>query len=139
MVDREDKSTGTVYVLRSLSTRREIREIKNLYKIGFSSVPVNDRIKNSVNEPTYLMSDVKLLEEYEIYNMNTQKFETLIHRFFADACVNIDITDNDGRHHTPREWFVVPRPIIEIVVELLRSGEIVNYKYDAVAEEVVPL
>ena len=138
-VGQDDKSTGSVYVLRSLSKRPEIREIQNLYKIGFSTVPVNERIKNAANEPTYLMADVKLLEEYEIFNIDAQKVETLLHHFFADACVEIDVFDQKGNRHSPREWFVIPRPVIAIAVELLRTEEIVNYKYDAAAEEIVPL
>ena len=47
----EDKETGFIYVLRSLSDRPEINEVENLYKIGFSTIPVEQRIKNAANEP----------------------------------------------------------------------------------------
>jgi hypothetical protein len=138
-ISAEDQVTGYIYVLKSRSLRPEILEIENLHKIGFSSVPVTERIKNAVNEPTYLMADVQLVEEFEAYNMNPQKFEALIHRFFAQACVNLDVFDNEGMRHTPREWFIVPLNLIEAAVELLANGEIVNYYYDAKAREIAPI
>jgi hypothetical protein len=138
-VSSEDQVTGYIYILRSLSQRPEIRSVADLFKIGFSSVPVKERIRNAASEPTYLMAEVKLVEEYEAYNMNPQKFEALIHRFFAEACLNVDVFDNEGRRYTPREWFVVPLRVIEIAVTLLISGEIVNYYYDVGVQEIAPL
>ena len=53
--DREDDvSTGYIYVLRSLSTDPQIKSIKNLYKIGFTTGSVESRIRNAENESTYL-------------------------------------------------------------------------------------
>jgi Meiotically Up-regulated Gene 113 (MUG113) protein len=136
-VGAEDNITGHIYVLRSLSQKPEIREMKNLYKIGFSAQPVKERIVNAAKEPTYLMADVKLVIEYDTYNMDPQKFESLLHRFFAKACVNFDIYDENGQRHSPREWFVVPIPVIETAVKLLINGEIVNYLYNASTSEIV--
>ena len=59
--------------------------------------------------------------------MNTEK---LLHRFFAKACLNLDIIDESGKRFTPREWFVVPLPVIEQAIKLLISGDIVDYQYD---------
>jgi hypothetical protein len=138
-VSSDDRVTGYIYVLKSLSQKPEIRSVENLFKIGFASVPVKERIRNAALEPTYLMADVKLVEEYETYNLNPQKFEALIHRFFAEVCLNVDVFDNDGRRYTPREWFVVPLHIIEIAVTLLLSGEIVNYLYNVSLQEIEPV
>lgn len=132
IVNEEDVQTGWVYVLRSKSTNPTIASIKDLYKIGFSSIDVNERIKNASKESTYLYADVHLLDKYACYNMEAQKFEHLLHRFFAEVCLNVDVEDDKGRRITPREWFVAPRPIIDKVVTLILSGEIVNYKYDSV-------
>lgn len=131
IVNEEDVQTGWIYVLRSKSTNPDIASIKDLYKIGFSSVDVNERIKNASKESTYLYADVHLLDKYACYNMEAQKFEHLLHRFFAEVCLNIDIEDDKGRRITPREWFVAPRPIIDKVVTLILSGKIVKYKYDS--------
>lgn len=130
IINEEDVPTGWIYILKSKSNHKDIANIKDLYKIGYSTVPVPERIKNAVKEPTYLFADVKIIDAYKAYNMNTQKFELLVHRFFAEACLDIDITDNNGRRMTPREWFVVPLPIIQKAISLLKSGEILNYKYD---------
>jgi len=56
--------------------------------------------------------------------------EMLLHRFFAETCLNLDIFNAQGSRHTPREWFVVPLNVIESVVGLLISGQIVNYDID---------
>lgn len=129
-VNEEDLETGWIYILKSKSTDNKIASIEDLYKIGYSTVPVPARIKNASNEPTYLMAGVDIVASYKTYNLNAQKFEHLIHRFFAEVCLNIDINDENGRRITPREWFVVPLPIIDRVIQLILSGEIVNYKYD---------
>ncbi len=132
IVNEEDIQTGWIYVLRSKSTNPEIASINDLYKIGFSSVDVSERIKNTSKESTYLYADVHLLDKYVCYNMDAQKFEHLIHRFFADVCLNVDVFDDKGKRITPREWFVAPRPIIDKVVTLILSGQIVDYKYDSI-------
>jgi hypothetical protein len=131
ILNEEDIQTGWIYVLRSKSTNPDIASINDLFKIGFSSIDVNERIKNASKESTYLYADVHLLDKYACYNIDAQKFEHLIHRFFADVCLNVDVFDDKGKRITPREWFVAPRQIIDRVVSLILSGEIVNYKYSS--------
>ena len=131
-VNEEDLDTGWIYILKSKSTNKEIESLKNLYKIGYSTVPVPERIKNASKEATYLMAEVEIVAAYKTYNLNAQKFEHLIHRFFAEVCLNIDINDEKGRRITPREWFVVPLPIIDKVIQLILSGDIVNIKFDSI-------
>ncbi|MEQ5792245.1 GIY-YIG nuclease family protein [Muricauda sp. NFXS6] len=138
-VNEDDLETGWIYILKSKSTQKEILSIDDLYKIGYSTVPVQQRIKNASKEPTYLMADVQIVEAYKTYNLNSQKFELLIHRFFSEVCLNIDIVDDKGRRISPREWFVVPLSIIKKVVQLILSGDIVNFKYDPNNQSLVPL
>ena len=135
-VNEIDEKSGYIYVLESLSSDEKISTIKNLYKIGYSTIPVKDRIKNAINEPTYLMAPVRIVAVYETYNMNTQKFEQLIHKFFGKVCLNLDIFGNDNKRYTPREWFIVPLEVIEQTIALIISGEIVNYRYDEVNEKL---
>lgn len=137
IINEEDVPTGWIYILKSKSTHKDIATLKDLYKIGYSTVPVPERIKNAFKEPTYLFADVKIIDAYKAYNMSPQKFELLIHRFFAEVCLNIDINDDKGRRMTPREWFVVPLPIIQKAFSLLESGEIINYKYDSVNKTLI--
>ena len=133
-----DKPTGFIYILRSLSEDPNIKEIENLYKIGFSSQPVAKRIQGASQDPTYLMADVSLLMEFKTYNLNPQKLEKLLHRFFAKCCLDLDVFDNDGTRHTPREWFITPLGVIETAIQLLITGEIINYKYNSHKQEIVP-
>ena len=133
----EDKPTGYVYVLSSLSKDPKIKEIQHLYKIGYSTIPVHERIKNAEKEPTYLMAPVKVESEYETYNMNTQKFEQLLHNFFGSACLNIDVYDSKGKRHIPQEWFIAPIHIIDQVIDLIIQGDIVNYIYHLQSESII--
>jgi len=136
-ITQDDKVTGYIYILRSLSEDPKIKEIDDLYKIGYSTQSVAQRLQNASQEPTYLMAEVRLLSEFETYNLNPQKLELLLHTFFAEACLNIDMFDADGKRHTPREWFIVPLHTIEAAVQMLINGDIVNYRYDDQKQKVV--
>ncbi len=138
-VTDEDKSAGYIYVLKSLSKDPQIKGIQDLYKIGWSSTSVKDRIKNAANEPTYLMAKVKIVATYQTFNVNTQKFEDLLHRFFKPAQVKIDVFDSNGTRCSPQEWFQVPFGIIQQAIALLNSGEITKYKYDRETQTIVEI
>ncbi len=133
----EDEATGFIYILKSKSEDDRIKSIKDLYKIGFSKTEVKERIKNAENEPTYLMAPVTLMSVFKCYNMNPHTLEQLLHKFFGKSCLDIEIEGKDGRKHTPREWFVAPLEIIEKSIELILTGEIVNYRYDYESEMIV--
>ena len=135
-VNEEDVASGFIYILKSKSENEEIRSINNLYKIGYSNIEVADRIKNAENEPTYLMAPVSVITYFECYNINPQKLEKLTHQFFGDACLNLDVFDNDGKRHSPREWFIAPLEVIEEAVQLIVSGGIINYVYDSSLERI---
>lgn len=129
-VSETGTKTGLIYVLRSLSSNPTILELPYLHKIGFSSQDVMQRLKNAVQEPTYLMAEVEVVAEYLTYDLNPQKLELLLHTLFAEACLNLDIFDADGQRHSPREWFVVPLPVIDQAIRLLLTGQIVHYQYN---------
>ena len=139
VINDEDDLAGYIYILKSLSDDAGIQNLQNLYKVGFSTTTVKKRIANAENEPTYLMSPVKLVAEYEAYNMNTQKFEKLLHQFFAEVCLDLTVSDNKGRNHQPREWFIVPLDVINRAIELIVSGQIQHYQYDDTLKEIVPV
>ncbi|WP_245585065.1 GIY-YIG nuclease family protein [Psychroserpens burtonensis] len=136
-ITEEDKETGHIYVLKSKSKKEEISSITNLYKIGYSSTSVQERIMNAENEPTYLMAPVKIESSWSCYNMNAQKFEQLIHQFFGNSCLEVDVFDKKGIRHTPREWFIVPLEAVEQSITLIISGKIVNYSYDKDNEVII--
>jgi len=130
LVREEDVETGWIYVLKSKSKKAGISDLKDLFKIGYSKVAVAERIKNAVKEPTYLMDEVSIVASYKCYNLNPQKFEHLLHRFFGKVCLNVDLYDDKGRRYTPREWFVVPLSVVEQTVNLIITGDIIKYDYD---------
>jgi hypothetical protein len=136
-INDDDKVAGYIYVLRSKSKDERIATIENLFKIGYSTDAVEERIKNALNDPTYLMAEVKIVTAWKCYNMNPQKLEQLLHNFFGRACLNIDIFDKNKRRHTPREWFVAPLEVIDQAIELIISGEIVKFKYDNLNKVIV--
>ena len=138
-IQDEDKPTGYIYILQSKSKDERIKSIRHLYKIGYCETTVAERIRNATNEPTYLMAPVKIVAEFKTYNMNTQKFEDLLHRFLGQCQISIDVFDNNGSRHTPREWFQVPYEVVEQAVKLIVTGEVVNYKYDRETKTIQPI
>ena len=133
---KEDELTGYVYVLQTKSKHCEIASFKDLYKIGFAKDSVEDRIKNAKNEATYLYSEVHLKAKYPVFNRNADKLESLLHRFFANACLDIDLFNEKGQRLNPREWFVVPFEVIEETIQLILNENIVNYEYDTVLKKI---
>jgi len=63
--------------------------------------------------------------------MNPQKFEQLIHNFFGKSCLEVDVFDEKGKRHSPREWFIAPLEVIEQAIDLIINGKVVYYKYDS--------
>lgn len=129
-VTEKDVADGYIYVLSSLSENPEIANVKDLYKIGFSTTPVEERIRNCEYEPTYLMDKVRIVATWKTFNMNTHSFETLIHQFFKAVQFHVKVKDLAGNEATPREWFVAPLGIIAKAVESIIDGSIVHYRYN---------
>ena len=48
----------------------------------------------------------------ELYNINRTRLESLIHRIFGPARLDIEIKDRFGQPVVPREWFLVPLFVI---------------------------
>jgi len=136
-ITEEDKEAGYIYVLRSKSQDSKILNIKNLFKIGYSTSEVPERIKNAAKEPTYLMAPVEYVTGWKCYNMNPQKFEQLIHNFFGSSCLELDVFDENDKRHTPREWFIAPLEVIEQAVELIINGKVVNYKFEGSTGQIL--
>ncbi|MEA3363181.1 MAG: hypothetical protein U9Q61_07940 [Thermodesulfobacteriota bacterium] len=53
-----------------------------------------------------------------------------MHKFFGKVCLEVDVFDRAGKRYTPRKWFIAPLEIIEEAIDLILSGEIVNFAYD---------
>jgi hypothetical protein len=118
----KDVESGTIYVLRSKSSRPEIAALKDLYKIGFTVTSVESRIANAKNEPTYLCADVEVVATWKVYNVKSSTFEALIHKLFAPVQLQVTV---DG--HRPQEWFIVPFKVIEEAINAIISGRSIEY------------
>lgn len=134
----EDAAAGRVYVLRSLSEDPKITTIANLYKIGVTTGSVANRVKNAATDPTYLMAPVKVIEDYRLTGeYNPQKVEDLIHQIFGHVKIDLQIITPDGVSYTPQEWYSAPLNAIVEAVDLIATGEIVNYHYDSSLQAIV--
>lgn len=95
----KDKVTGYIYVLRSLSKNPAVSSQKNLYKIGFSTNTVEERISNAEHEPTYLMAPVEIMATYKVVNLHSQKFEELVHQVLHAVQFHVTVIEKTARVH----------------------------------------
>ncbi len=77
------------------------------------------------------MAAVHPVATYTLYNIDKVKLEHLLHGFFADARLDIEITDRFGKKVKPREWFLLPIEVIAEAISRLQDGSIVDYSFDS--------
>lgn len=134
--DEFGEAKGTVYIVESLSEDPNITALKGrLYKIGFTTQPVDKRLADVEKDPTFLCAPVQLRATYET-NFSPRKLEQLLHQFFAHANLQVEVVL--GKPVVPKEWFVVPLDLVEEGVKRILDRSIVNYRYDAVSRKIVP-
>lgn len=126
----DEEMSGRIYVLSSLSDDPQIAGLQDLHKIGFTTTSVEQRIRGAEHEPTYLMAPVKVEAQYRLYNLRASTLEALLHRVFAQARLEINQVGADGRSYDPSEWFVVPLEVIDQAVDMIVSGDIVDFVYN---------
>ena len=44
---------------------------------------------------------------------------------------HLTVYDHKGEEHHPQEWFVVPLDVVDVIIEKILDGSIVNYTYNA--------
>ena len=126
-----DTESGTIYVLRSMSDHPTVVAHRDvIHKIGVTSSKIETRIANAKLDPTFLMADVEVIATYELYNIKRARLEALIHKFFAVTRLDIEIPDRFGNRVRPQEWYLVPLPAIDHVVNKIRDGTITAFEYD---------
>ena len=96
--DADDNlGAGTIYVCRSQSEDPLLQKIEaSFIRLG-SHTSLEKRFANAEHDPTFLMANVEVVATYELYNVNRTKLENLLHKFFADAKLNVEITDRFGK------------------------------------------
>lgn len=136
--DDEDLASGTIYVLRSKSDHPVVAAHRDvLHKIGVTGGDIAKRIANARLDATFLLADVEVVATYELFNIDRTRLETLIHRIFEPARLDIEIKDRFGNPVTPREWFLVPLFVIDEAVEKLKDLTITSYAYDPQSAKLV--
>jgi hypothetical protein len=127
----DDLATGYIYVLRSQSSHPFIAANRSvIHKIGVTVGDVKSRIANAKKDPTYLLADVEIVTTFELANINPKKLEALLHQFFSSARLDLELIDRFGTPVKPREWFLVPLEVIEVVIDKIRAGTIDQFRYD---------
>lgn len=129
--EEDDLPAGYIYVLRSKSEHPFVAENRSvIHKIGVTGGDVKSRIGNAKKDPTYLLADVEIVANFKLANINRKRLESLLHRFFATARLDFELKDRFGFQVEPREWFLVPLPVIEEAIQKLMDGTIENFRYD---------
>ena len=124
-------STGTLYVLRSRSTHPTIAAHRDIiHKIGITGGSVEARIAAAADDATYLLAGVDVVATYKLYEVNRPRLEALIHRVLDRVRFDVELPDRFGKLVRPREWFLVPLPIIDEIVQRIGSGTLTGMTYD---------
>ena len=130
-IEEGDEQSGTLYVLRSLSTVPFISEHRSvIHKIGVTGGQIETRIANAALDPTFLLADVEIVATYKLADINRTKIEKLLHRIFSRAQLELTIKDRFGNPVKPREWFMQPLKVIDDAVVRIRDGSITRVMYD---------
>jgi hypothetical protein len=131
MEEEDDLPTGYIYVLRSKSEDTFISKNRLvIHKIGVTGGDVKSRLANAKKDSTYLLAEVDLVATYKLANINRRKLEALIHNFFSQARLDIELKDRFGSQVEPREWFLVPLPVIEEAIQKIMNGTIGGSRYN---------
>jgi len=129
--ETDDVESGTIYVLRSLSSHPFVAEHRELiHKIGVTGGKVEARIAGADKDATYLLADVEVVATYTLHNLSRAKLENIFHRLFGAAQLDLTIEDRFGHPVKPREWFLVPLHVIDEAVQRIRDGSITDVVYD---------
>ena len=136
--EEDDIESGTIYVLRSLSTHSFVAEHRELiHKIGVTGGKVEARIADAAHDATYLLADVEVVASYKLAEINRTKLENLFHRIFVAAQIDLTIQDRFGHPVRPREWFLVPLAVIDEAVQRICDGSITDVVYDPKSARLV--
>jgi len=74
--------------------------------------------------------EVEIVATFKLANINPQKLEALLHKFFDNVRLDVELRDRFGIPVQPREWFLVPLEAIEEAIEKIKAGTIDQFRYD---------
>lgn len=132
-----DRRTGLIYIVKTLSQNPALKQFPHLYKIGYTEQTLDERIRNAERDIAFLEGPVQKVTEFECFNMNPQRFESLVHAFLAVQRLNVDLIGKDGKHYRPREWFAVSLEVAREVINRIIDGSITQYRMDNTTGKIV--
>lgn len=63
----------------------------------------------------------------------------MLHTFFGNSCLDLKGSGHNGIAHTPREWLIAPLGAIKQASQMMVTGYIINYRFDAVSHDIVEI
>lgn len=138
IAEPDDIESGTIYVLRSLSSHPFVAEHRELiHKIGVTGGKVETRIAAAAKDATYLLANVEVVATYKLHNVNRTRLENIFHRLFGAAQLDLAIEDRFGYPVRPKEWFLVPLHVIDEAVQRILNGTVTHVVYDPSSARLV--
>jgi hypothetical protein len=67
---------------------------------------------------------------HKLSDVHRTRLEALIHRVLAKVRFDPPIPDRFGKPVRPREWFLVPLPIVDKIVARIADGALAGMIYD---------
>lgn len=136
-VSHKDKRAGQIYFVTTKGDNPDLKKVPNLVKIGYTELTVEERTRNAESDTAFLEAPVKILASMECYNLNPNKFESLIHGFLHAQRLKMTLIGKDGKAYHPKEWFSVPLETAREVAKRIIDGSIVFYRMDNTTGQLV--
>lgn len=132
------KLTGYIYVAKLVEPKAELAAYPNLYKIGFTTLTVEERLKGCEKDIAFLESSVEKVMSFTCFNLEAYRLEQLLHGFFAPRRLTLSLVGQLGQRYQPQEWFDVELNTIRQAVLRILDGSIVDYRLDGVNGRIMP-
>jgi T5orf172 domain len=121
---------GYVYVVRSLSQDEQLASFADAHKIGFTTRTIKQRTSGAERHPTFLSAPVEEVASYKLPAAAAGMVESILHKFFASARLDVWFDRDDRTIVEAKEWFDVPLAVIEEAVTLIENDTITSFEYD---------
>lgn len=83
------------------------------------------------------MTEVSEVASFKVSGITPRYFEKIIHTLFDHVRLELEIIESKGDTRRPKDWFSVPYNVIEDVIRLIGTGEIVNFVYDSKRKQLI--
>lgn len=129
--------TGVIYIAQLIETPDNLTHYKNLYKVGFSKLTGDARTKHSIRDTAFLQQPVNIIAEWQIYDADPRKIESVLHAFFYEQKVKMSSKGSDDKLYKATEWFDIPLSEIDKAINIVISGDIGKYRMDISTSRIV--